>query len=92
MATPNLAKPSKSRMELRLDNARKSRYEEAASLRGQTITQWTLDNLDAAADKAFKDARMTELAQEDFDAFCELLERPMPDAAKRLLESDPQWA
>lgn len=92
MATPVLERPTRSRMELRLDEARKSRYEEAASLRGQTLTQWTLANLDAAADSVFEDARITMLERKDFEAFCELLDRPMPDAARRLLESDPQWA
>ena len=92
MATATLGKASNSRMELRLESARKARYEEAATLKGQSLTQWTLTNLDEAANKAFDEARVTRLAQADFDAFCQLLDRPMPDAAKRLLESDPQWA
>lgn len=92
MATASLGGKSNSRMEFRLEKARKARYEEAATLKGQTLTQWTLANLDEAADRAFEDARTTRLAQADFDAFCRLLDSPMPDVAKRLLESDPQWA
>ena len=92
MATAALGRTSNSRMELRLEAARKARYEEAAALKGQTLTQWTLVNLDAAADRTFEEARVTRLAQEDFDAFCQLLDQPMPEAAKRLLGSDPQWA
>ncbi|MDO4807398.1 MAG: DUF1778 domain-containing protein, partial [Coriobacteriales bacterium] len=80
------------RMEIRLDEARKNRYEEAASLNGQTLTQWTIANLDVAADRTFEQARVTRLAREDFRAFCELLDQPMPQAARRLLEEDPQWA
>ena len=91
MATAALGR-SGARMELRLDQARKSRYEEAASLKGQTLTQWTLANLDVAADRTFEEARATRLAQDDFDAFCQVLEEPMPDVAKRLLEKDRQWA
>ncbi len=91
MATASLGKAG-SRMELRLEAARKARYEEAATLKGQTLTQWTLANLDAAADKTFEEARVTRLAQEDFDAFCQLLSQPMPEAAKRLLAQDAQWA
>jgi len=91
MATATLGRLS-SRMEIRLDEARKSRYEEAASLNGQTLTQWTIANLDNAAERSFEQARATRLAREDFDAFCELLEQPMPPAAKRLLETDQQWA
>lgn len=91
MATAALGR-SNSRMELRLDQARKSRYEEAASLKGQTLTQWTLANLDAAADRTFEEARVTRLMQDDFEVFCQLLEQPMPEAARRLVESDQQWA
>ena len=92
MATAALGKAGKSRMELRLEASRKSRYEEAAALKGQTLTQWTLANLDIAADMAFEEARATRLAQANFEEFCRMLEHPMPDAARRLLESDPQWA
>lgn len=87
-ATPGRAG---SRMEIRLDEARKSRYEEA-SLSGQTLTQWTLANLDDGADRTFERARMTRPEREDFDAFCELLDQPMPAAARRLLEADQRWA
>lgn len=92
MATAALGKTSNSRMEFRVEEARKSRYEEAASMKGQTLTQWALANLDAAADRALDEARATRLAQSDFERFCEQLEHTMPDAARRLLESDPQWA
>ena len=92
MATASLGRACNSRMEIRLEDARKARYEEAATLKGQTLTQWTLTNLDAAADRTFEEARATQLARADFDAFCKLLDQPMPDAARRLVESDPQWA
>lgn len=39
------------RMEIRLDEAWKSRCEEAASLNGQTPTQWTIASLDDAAER-----------------------------------------
>lgn len=91
MATTTLGR-SGSRMEIRLDAARKSRYEEAASLNGQTLTQWALANLDGAADRTFEQARTTRLARDDFDALCKLLDRPMPAAARRLVEADQQWA
>ncbi|MBQ9042270.1 MAG: DUF1778 domain-containing protein [Eggerthellaceae bacterium] len=92
MATAALGKTSNSRMEFRVEDARKSRYEEAASMKGQTLTQWVLANLDDAANRAFDEVRITKLAQADFERFCEQLDRAMPDAAKRLLESDPEWA
>ena len=92
MATATMGKKRIGRMEFRVEDVRKSRYEEAASMKGQTLTQWALANLDAAADRAFDEARATRLAQADFEQFCEQLERAMPDAARRLLESDPEWA
>jgi len=91
MATATLGRAG-SRMEIRLDEARKSRYEEAASLSGQTLTQWTLANLDDGAFRTFEQARVTRLEREDFDAFCKLLDPPMPAAARRVLEADQQWA
>ena len=92
MATASLGKASNSRMEFRVEGSRKSRYEKAASLKGLTLTQWALANLDEAADRAFDEARVTRLAQADFERFCEQLERAMPTAARSLLESDPEWA
>ena len=91
MATAALGRAN-SRMEIRLDEARKSRYEEAASISGQTLTQWTLAKLDDAADQTFERARVTRLERDDFDAFCKLLDRPMPATARSLLEADQQWA
>jgi len=80
------------RMEIHLDEDRKSRYEEAASLSGQSLTQWTLANLDVAAERTFEQARVTRLARDDFVAFCKLIDQPMPSAARNLLEADQQWA
>ena len=92
MATLEKPQASRGRMELRLEARRKARYEEAAAMRGQTLTQWTLTNLDAAADRAFADARATVLSQEAFDEFCSALEQPLPDSARALVAEDQQWA
>ena len=38
-----------SRMDLRLTYSQRSAYEKAASLKGQTLTQWSVAHLDEAA-------------------------------------------
>lgn len=44
MAAPALEKPC--RMDLRLTSSQRANYEEAAALRGQTLTQWSTSKLD----------------------------------------------
>ena len=79
------------RIDLRLEEDRKGHYEQAASLKGQTLTQWTLLNLDAAAARDIEEAQTTRLSGADFDRFCELLDQPMPEAAVDLLRQAPSW-
>ena len=81
-----------SRMDLRMEDERKAAYEEAARLKGQSLSQWSLSNLDAAAARDIEEARAMRLPSEQFDRFCEMLERPMPSAFRELLEWEPQWA
>ena len=93
MPTATLDKPAKtSRMDLRMEDERKAAYEEAARLKGQSLSQWSLSNLDAAAARDIEEARTVRLPSEQFDLFCELLERPVPAAFRELLEWEPQWA
>ena len=79
------------RMDLRLTRPQRQNYERAAALKGQTLTQWSLSHLDDAARWDIDQAMSTVLASRDFDAFCEALDQPMPDAAKRLLEREVTW-
>ena len=93
MANATLERPAKtSRMDLRMEDERKAAYEEAARLKGQSLSQWSLANLDAAAARDIEEARTMRLSSDDFDAFCELLEKPMPRAFRDLLEWEPEWA
>lgn len=57
MATPALEKPC--RMDLRLTGSQRASYEEAAALRGQTLTQWSTSKLDEAAAADIEAARLT---------------------------------
>ena len=93
MATAALGRTAKtSRMDLRMEDERKAAYEEAARLKGQSLSQWSLSNLDAAAARDIEEARVMRLPSEEFDRFCDLLERPMPKAFRDLLEWEPEWA
>ena len=93
MTTATLEKPAKSsRMDLRMEEGRKAAYEEAARLKGQSLSQWSLANLDAAAARDIEEARAMRLPSEQFDEFCDMLDRPMPASFRELLEWEPEWA
>lgn len=79
------------RMDLRLTQPQRSSYEQAAALKGQTLSQWSTANLDAAARRDIEDARTTRLDAEAFDAFCRMLDEPVPQAALALLARGEDW-
>ena len=79
------------RMDIRLTQSQRSSYERAAALRGQTLTQWATSHLDESARRDIDEASMTLLSQEAFDSFCEMLENPMPQAARDLLARKAVW-
>ena len=64
------------RMDLRLTQPQRASYEQAASLRGQTLTQWATAHLDESARRDIAEATTTFLSPDAFDAFCEILNRP----------------
>ncbi len=80
-----------SRMDLRMTSSQRKRYEKAAMLKGQSLTQWSLAHLDECAEHDIEQATRTVLSDEAFDAFCEALESPMPQAARDLLARRPIW-
>lgn len=81
-----------SRMDLRLDDARKKLYEKAAEIKGQTLSQWSLASLDLAAEKIIEDSRALYLEEENFKLFYTLLEQPAPPEFQELLAMEPEWA
>ena len=74
-----------SRMDLRLTYSQRSAYEKAASLKGQTLTQWSVAQYD------IEQARVTALSDNEFELFCQALDEPMPKAAQDLLARDEIW-
>ena len=92
MATAALARePKKSRMDLRLEEKRKELYERAAALKGQSVTQWSLSNLDAAAERDIEDARVTRLSDASFELFLKMIDEPMSEEAAELIRREPSW-
>lgn len=79
------------RMDLRLTRAQRNEYERAAMLRGETLSQWSTSHLDECAKRDIAEASTTWLGAAAFDRFCDMLEAPMPEAAKDLLARDPIW-
>ncbi len=79
------------RMDIRLTQPQRSSYEKAASLRGQTLTQWATSHLDASARRDIDEAAATMLSPAAFDEFCKLLDEPMPQAAQDLLARKAVW-
>lgn len=81
----------KCRMDLRLTQDQRENYERAASLRGQSLTQWATSHLDESSRKDIAEASTTYLSQQGFDAFCSILDAPMPQAAVDLLNRKSVW-
>ena len=89
MATLALEKPC--RMDLRLTGSQRASYEEAAALKGQTLTQWSTSKLDEAAAADIEAARLTRLTGPAFEEFCSMLDAPLPESARELLAREEIW-
>ena len=51
----------------------------------------TTAHLDERLDNGVVEASATRLSPEGFDAFCEILDSPIPEATKELLERKAAW-
>ena len=67
----------------RISRERKSRWQQAATLRGNTLTEFVVTSVDAVAERTIKEADFMELTQRDRLAFVKaLLNAPQPPNAK----------
>lgn len=64
----------------------------AVSLKGQTLSQWSTSNLDAAARRDIEEAHVARLSAESFDAFRQMLDEAMPETTRALLAREEIWA
>lgn len=81
-----------SRFDMRMTREQRSEVERAAAIKGKTLTQWALDNLLESARRDIEEEATTCLSREAFDRFAKMLDRPMPEEARRLVEQKPVWA
>lgn len=79
------------RIDIRLTRPQRANYERAAALRGLSLTQWATSHLDVSARLDINEAEATALSPESFDAFCKILEAPLPEAAEKLLTRKAVW-
>ena len=92
MATACAMKKEKtSRIDLRLTDQQRLKYEKAAALKGQNLTQWASAHLDSCASRDIAEASATRLDDEAFEYFCTTLDAPMPKEALDLLQRKPIW-
>ena len=63
----------------------------AASLKGSSITQWAIDHLVTDARRDIEEETVTRLPSKAFDEFLKALDKPMPQAARDLIDMDPDW-
>ena len=80
-----ISKQKTSRLDIRLTDAQRQLIEHAAELTGSTLTQWTARHLLESARKDIEEATVLHLESQAFD-------QPVPPAAEKLMERDPQWA
>ena len=78
-------------MDIRLTQPQRMSYEWAASLRGQTLTQWATAHLDECARRDIDEAHTTRLSDKAFERFPALLDEPMPEATRELLARKSIW-
>lgn len=87
-----VSKQKTSRLDIRLTDAQRQLIERAAELTGSTLTQWTTRHLLESARKDIEEATVLHLESQAFEDFIQALDQPVPPAAEKLMEMDPQWA
>ncbi|MGJ0658971.1 DUF1778 domain-containing protein [Bifidobacterium longum subsp. longum] len=80
-----------SRLSMRLTPEQRQTIDMAASLKGSSITQWAIDHLVTDARRDIEEETVTRLPSKAFDEFLKALDKPMPQAARDLIDMDPDW-
>ena len=90
MAT--IATPKKdARIDLRMTSEQKEEVELAANLSGISLSQWSLENLLAAARDVIARSGHTVMSPEDFDAFSAALDKPMNPKLESFVSQRSIW-
>ena len=80
-----------SRLNMRLTPEQRQTIDMAASLKGSSIAQWAIDHLVTDARRDIEEETVTRLPSKAFDEFLKALDKPMPQAARDLIDMDPDW-
>jgi uncharacterized protein (DUF1778 family) len=91
MATYARRPQKTSRIDMRVTDDQKELIERAAALKGQSVTQWSVDCLVENARADIEYETTTRLSEAAFDAFLQELDKPLPKATRRLLSRDRVW-
>jgi uncharacterized protein (DUF1778 family) len=76
---------------MRLTPEQRQTIDMAASLKDSSITQWAIDHLVTDARRDIEEETVTRLPSKAFDEFLKALDKPMPQAARDLIDMDPDW-
>jgi uncharacterized protein (DUF1778 family) len=90
MTTPSaLEEPC--RVEFCLSAAQKRQFEQAAALKGQTLTQWVAAHLAEDARRDIEGETTTWLPSAAFDEFVAALDRPLGSETRAFLGRGDRW-
>lgn len=90
MSTENAAKRKNDRLEARIPAQQKALLLRAASIRGQSLTEFVVSCATKAATEVIRESQVLELSERDQRAFAEALLRP-PGASQRLRRAARQY-
>lgn len=76
---------------MRLTSEQRNRIERAASINGQSASQWALGHLMEAASHDIREAHIIKLSDDAYNDFIAALDEPMPKAMAELLDKEPDW-
>lgn len=81
-----------SRFAARVSAERKSLWKRAAKIRGNTMTEFVVNSVDAAAELTLKEAEFMELTRRDRKAFAQTLLKPAAPPNKKLRQAAERYA
>lgn len=90
MATGTLGQKT-NRIDIRMSDEQKRQIEEAASLSGLSVSQWSLGHLLSIAREEILRSNTISLTTESFDAFAALLDEPADPTFARFAEEKTIW-
>lgn len=79
------------RMDLRMTSSERAQIERAAALKGQTLTQWSMNHLLEDSRRDIEASMTTWLSEKSFEEFAASLDEPMPKQVIELLARDSSW-